>query len=55
MKGNYMKGIDDKPIYIIQLDGKDVLDTNYKINSFKKYKVAFDYSLDLIKNSYANS
>ncbi|MFR4987236.1 MAG: hypothetical protein ACLUCH_07570 [Lachnospirales bacterium] len=44
-----MKGIDDKSIYIIQLDGKDVLDTNYKVNSFKKYKVAFDYSLDLIK------
>lgn len=39
----------NKSIYILQLDGKDVIDYNYKVKSFKKYKVAFDYSLDLIK------
>ena len=39
----------NKSIYIVQLDGKDVIDHNYKVKSFKKYKVAFDYSIDLIK------
>lgn len=36
-------------VYIVQVDGKDVVDTNYEVKSFKKYRVAFDYSLDLIK------
>lgn len=36
-------------VYIIQLDGKDLVGENYEIKSFKRYKVAFDYSLDLIE------
>lgn len=43
----------NKSVYIVQVDGKDVIDTDinssYQIKSFKRYKVAFDYSLDLIK------
>lgn len=41
--------IKNKAVYIVQLDGKDLVNGNYNILSFKKYKVAFDYSLDLIE------
>lgn len=43
-----MNNNNKKSIYIVQIDGKDVVDGDYKIKSFKRYKVAFDYSLDLI-------
>lgn len=46
-------GKNNKSIYIVQVDGKDIINTDinssYEIKSFKRYKVAFDYSLDLIK------
>lgn len=36
-------------MYIPQVDGADVVNKDYEIKSFKKYKVALDYSLDLIE------
>ena len=41
--------MDNKQVYIVQADGKDLVNNDFEIKSFKRYKVAFDYSLDLIK------
>lgn len=38
-----------KQIYIIQADGKDFINNDFVIKSFKRYKVAFDFSLDLMQ------
>lgn len=44
-----MSNKNNSSIYILQIDGKDLIDKEYNVKSFKKYKVAFDYSIDLIK------